>query len=363
MYHFVYRTTNNINGKYYVGVHNTEDLNDGYLGSGKLLLQAISKYGRSNFRREILQFFDNETDAFNYEAELVTENEVNNPNCYNLTLGGFGNGNMLFKSNGKIVINNGEQIKYIWPNELEQYENKGWAKGSLSKYSPLGKITIHKGSDIKMVKPNRLDYWLKQGWVKGRPELEHIWVTRNQENKMIKPDELDSYIEKGWKRGQYNKPNSKMNWMNKDGVSIRVYDKDIPEYIEKGWKRGAPRNSKPTKDKIRIKKNGSYKYIKPEEYQIYLSNGWQKAGIEMNGSKFTTKDTTWVNNGVDTKLINIKDLDEYLNEGWVRGTLNHSTIGRIKINNGIVEKLIDPNDLQKYLNEGWVKGKKKRGPK
>jgi hypothetical protein len=52
-----------------------------------------------------------------------------------------------------------------------------------------------------------------------------------------------------------------------------------------------------------------------------------------------------------------------LNKGWVRGTLNRSTIGRIKINNGIVEKLIDPNDLHKYLNEGWIKGKKKRSPK
>jgi len=42
-------------------------------------------------------------------------------------------------------------------------------------------------------------------------------------------------------------------------------------------------------------------------------------------------------------------------KGWVRGTLNRPTIGRIKINNGIVEKLIDPND--------WIKGKKKRSPK
>ena len=37
MYHFVYETTNLINGKKYIGKHSTDDLNDGYLGSGKAI--------------------------------------------------------------------------------------------------------------------------------------------------------------------------------------------------------------------------------------------------------------------------------------------------------------------------------------
>ena len=44
MYYFIYRTTNLINGKYYIGQHHTEDLNDGYLGSGRVFIQAIKKY-------------------------------------------------------------------------------------------------------------------------------------------------------------------------------------------------------------------------------------------------------------------------------------------------------------------------------
>lgn len=42
----VYKTTNIINGKYYIGVHKTTNPNDSYLGSGKAIKEAIKKYGK-----------------------------------------------------------------------------------------------------------------------------------------------------------------------------------------------------------------------------------------------------------------------------------------------------------------------------
>lgn len=86
----VYKTTNNINGKIYIGVHTTDNLDDGYLGSGKYLLRAIKKYGRENFSREILSEHDSIDDAYAEEARLVTINEVLNDNYYNLKVGGEG---------------------------------------------------------------------------------------------------------------------------------------------------------------------------------------------------------------------------------------------------------------------------------
>lgn len=54
MFHIIYKTTNLLDGKFYIGAHSTEILEDGYLGSGKYLKRAVLKYGRENFAREIL---------------------------------------------------------------------------------------------------------------------------------------------------------------------------------------------------------------------------------------------------------------------------------------------------------------------
>ena len=60
MKYLIYKTTNLINGKYYIGKHETDDINDDYLGSGIALLAAIKKYGRENFTKEVLYVFDSE---------------------------------------------------------------------------------------------------------------------------------------------------------------------------------------------------------------------------------------------------------------------------------------------------------------
>lgn len=90
MYHYVYKTTNNINKKYYIGAHSSNKLNDGYLGSGEILKQSIKKHGKKNFTKEILSFFDTRQEAFEYEQKLVTESLVNDDNCYNMCTGGLG---------------------------------------------------------------------------------------------------------------------------------------------------------------------------------------------------------------------------------------------------------------------------------
>lgn len=61
-YFTIYKTTNLCNGKYYIGQHRTNNVNDDYLGSGIILKDAIKKYGKNNFKKEILFIFDNEYD-------------------------------------------------------------------------------------------------------------------------------------------------------------------------------------------------------------------------------------------------------------------------------------------------------------
>lgn len=86
MYYTIYKTTNLLNGKYYIGAHQTKNLDDGYMGSGVALKKAIEKYGKKSFNTEILHIVDSKEKMYELEKELVSINE----NTYNLTAGGEG---------------------------------------------------------------------------------------------------------------------------------------------------------------------------------------------------------------------------------------------------------------------------------
>ena len=62
-YFIVYQITNLINDKIYIGIHSTNDINDNYFGSGTILNKAIKKYGKQNFKKEVLYIFDEKEKA------------------------------------------------------------------------------------------------------------------------------------------------------------------------------------------------------------------------------------------------------------------------------------------------------------
>ena len=87
-YHFTYKTINLINSKYYFGVHSTNNLNDGYLGSGTNILKAIQKYGKENFKLIILEHYESRDEANKAEFILVDKTVVSDINSYNMIVGG-----------------------------------------------------------------------------------------------------------------------------------------------------------------------------------------------------------------------------------------------------------------------------------
>lgn len=98
MEHYVYKTTNIINGRYYIGKRSCKHLsiNDSYLGSGKLLLKAIKLYGKENFKKEILEYAKSSDEAYILEAKYITDEILLDPLCYNLKPGGTGVGSGVF---------------------------------------------------------------------------------------------------------------------------------------------------------------------------------------------------------------------------------------------------------------------------
>lgn len=86
---YIYKIINTINGKWYIGKHNGKDPN--YLGSGKLLKQAIKKYGKDSFTKKILETCLTEEELNLKEQHWITiTSATNNPMSYNLANGGEG---------------------------------------------------------------------------------------------------------------------------------------------------------------------------------------------------------------------------------------------------------------------------------
>lgn len=85
-YIYVYQTVCEPNGKTYIGVHSTNNIDDGYIGCGvynqkdakrqMLFHKAVNKYGYTSFRRYILSFYDTYQQALEEEKYIVNNQWV-----------------------------------------------------------------------------------------------------------------------------------------------------------------------------------------------------------------------------------------------------------------------------------------------
>lgn len=89
-HHIIYKTTCLVTGRYYIGMHSTDDLSDAYLGSGVRLTRSVKKYGADQHRREILEDLPTRQLASDREKELITEEMRADPECLNCGAGGLG---------------------------------------------------------------------------------------------------------------------------------------------------------------------------------------------------------------------------------------------------------------------------------
>ena len=89
MDYYIYKITNVVNNKFYIGAHKGK-LNDSYMGSGILINRAIKKYGVTSFIKEILCICTNETSLYFMEKVFVGPEQVEDKMCYNMKIGGMG---------------------------------------------------------------------------------------------------------------------------------------------------------------------------------------------------------------------------------------------------------------------------------
>ena len=158
MYGYIYKRQNNINGKVYIGKHrhSLPQLDYNYHGSGKLLTQAISKYGEENFTYELVDTADSLEELNELEKYYIQKYNTVTPNGYNISTGGDGGCGFenwtieeqegfrqrvsegiirSGKLKGRIPVTNGIEDKHCWPDELDSYLDKGWWKGKCARPS------------------------------------------------------------------------------------------------------------------------------------------------------------------------------------------------------------------------------------
>ena len=121
MHFVIYETINKINSKKYRGAHICKSLNDDYLGSGILLKKAIAKYGFENFERKILLECDSVESMFKQEAIYVNKTWVEDPNTYNLKIGGTGGWDYINKE----CLRWNEEKKILHSIEMKKKRNCG----------------------------------------------------------------------------------------------------------------------------------------------------------------------------------------------------------------------------------------------
>lgn len=217
-HYLVYKTTCLINGKIYIGQHQTYDLNDGYLGSGVKLIEDINRLGRQNFNREILFDFDNFKEMDDKEKELVNEEFVAREDTYNLMLGGQGDDfNYIIRNginnsaNNNIKASLAAQKRWKYDNafrrkrrlELSIQSKKLWREHrelfSNCRFDNFKGKHHTEESKQKMREKNTI---LLRGERNGSYGTVWIYNDSLEQNKKVKKEQVDDFLKQGWKLGR-----------------------------------------------------------------------------------------------------------------------------------------------------------------
>lgn len=210
-YHYIYRTTCKITGKYYIGMHSTDNLEDGYLGSGKLLWYSIRKHGKDKHEAKILEFLPTRKKLADREYQLITEELIEDKMCMNISSGGTG-----FTT---------EQAKHAAKKSLEtcnslRKTDPEWAKNVSLKQSASLKKQYESGS-------RRGGKWGKD-WTGKKLTNEH----------KSKIGKANSKKQSGSKNSQYG-----TCWINLNGISKKIKKEKLDDALSEGWFRGRKINN------------------------------------------------------------------------------------------------------------------------
>lgn len=193
----IYRITNKINGKTYIGQHKYKKLNDSYMGSGKLLKLAKKKYGIENFEKEILEFDIPNVDLANdWEQMYILFERVKGKSEYNIANGGGGVVGVERSEEWKRKISEAQKGRHLSEETRKKLSEarKGKKHGPLSEEHRRKISEAHKGLHHSEEAKQKMKG--RTAWNKGKKPYEMTEETRQKLSKAFK----GRYLSEDWKR-------------------------------------------------------------------------------------------------------------------------------------------------------------------
>lgn len=207
-YHFIYKTTCLLNGKYYYGMHSTDNLDDGYYGSGRRLKHSLNKYGKENHKIEIIEYLPNRKSLIEREKEIVNLNEIAKEDCMNLMVGG----------RGGFISDEQQRYRSICANKVrnEKLKNDEIFRNNLSKslsiaakknhingiYNNVKHVTFSNKKHTEKTKLKMSNSHMGKGIGENNSQYGTCWITKDGVNKKICKTLIEKYYIDGWVKGR-----------------------------------------------------------------------------------------------------------------------------------------------------------------
>ncbi len=184
-------------------MHSTDNMDDGYLGSGKRLWHSINYHGKENFTKEIIEFCENREQLKKREKEIVNNQLLNEDLCMNLRVGGNGWPGKGYRIGGDNCIG---ANKYWCDNPDKKFEQlslkakKQWEDPKYRKIV-LDKLGFYGRGHTEETK-KKMSEKAKQRTGEKNSQYGTCWITKGGNNKKIKKDLLSKYEQDGWVKGR-----------------------------------------------------------------------------------------------------------------------------------------------------------------
>ena len=202
MFYYLYKITNLVNNKIYVGVHKTKNLNDGYMGSGKIINSAIEKYGINNFKKDILETFENAEAMYAREKQIVNDEFLLREDVYNLRRGGRGGFDYLNKT--QLNISGHHKTKHSRIEILNKYASSGGRASQLKhglsdKFKEARKTSFLNKTHSKESKKKIGEKNSKHQTGTQNSQYGTMWINDGKQTKKILKTDI---LPEGWRKGR-----------------------------------------------------------------------------------------------------------------------------------------------------------------